>query len=139
MNYLLFGQLVGKLNPNKTYLVDGITDIASQADVDSRLSVVVNRLPDGTCETSNDPQIVNVKYENVLAFYDSYVEEVEKNKCKEKAKELIASSDWSVLSDVSTTLTNQNEFIAYRTILRNLIINPEVNPQFPTEPVPIWG
>lgn len=57
-------------------------------------------------------------------------------KCKEKAKELLASSDWSVLSDVG--LQNSADFVTYRGILRGLVISPVENPDFPTEPNPIW-
>ena len=60
-----------------------------------------------------------------------------KNQCKEKAKSLIASSDWSVLPDVNTT--NKSDFENYRSILRNLIINPIEDPIFPIEPNPIWS
>lgn len=61
---------------------------------------------------------------------------IKKENCKNQAKILIASSDWSVLSDVQ--IQNKFEFIAYREILRNYILNPVENPNFPTEPNPIW-
>jgi hypothetical protein len=60
-----------------------------------------------------------------------------KQNCKDKAKQLIASSDWSVLPDVN--ITNKSEFESYRTQLRNLIINPVEEPIFPIEPNPIWS
>jgi hypothetical protein len=63
--------------------------------------------------------------------------EFKKQNCKDKAKQLIASSDWSVLPDVN--ITNKSEFESYRTQLRNLIINPVEDPIFPTEPNPIWS
>jgi len=56
--------------------------------------------------------------------------------CKAKAKELISASDWSVLPDVN--ISNRAEFEEYRSALRELIINPVVNPGFPTEPDPVW-
>lgn len=59
------------------------------------------------------------------------------NDCKIKAKQLIAASDWSALSDVG--LVNQADFIAYRAALRALIINPVADPVWPTEPTPEWG
>ena len=72
---------------------------------------------------------------------DSQWEEVKsiiaKNKCKSKAKQLISNTDWSVLPDVS--ITNKSEFESYRNILRNYIINPIENPEFPIEPQPIWS
>lgn len=57
--------------------------------------------------------------------------------CKAKAKELIAASDWSVLPDVG--LANAADFEAYRAALRALIKNPVDNPQWPTEPQPVWS
>jgi len=60
-----------------------------------------------------------------------------KNNCKTQAKTLISLSDWSVLPDVK--LENKFEFENYRNILRNFIINPMENPEFPTEPEPIWS
>ena len=63
--------------------------------------------------------------------------EFKKNNCKDQAKQLIASSDWSVLPDVN--ITNKLEFENYRSQLRNLIINPVEDPIFPLEPNPIWS
>lgn len=56
---------------------------------------------------------------------------------KDEAKKRIAATDWSVLPDVG--LDNQDAFVAYRSILRNLIKNPVANPSWPTEPDPIWS
>jgi hypothetical protein len=63
--------------------------------------------------------------------------ESQKNACKTQAKFLLNTSDWSVLPDV--TLINSVEFIAYRAILRELVINPVIEPSWPTEPTPIWN
>lgn len=63
--------------------------------------------------------------------------EFKKQNCKDKAKQLIASSDWSVLPDVN--ITNKSEYESYRSQLRNLIINPVEDPIFPVEPNPIWS
>jgi hypothetical protein len=60
----------------------------------------------------------------------------ELNNCKSKAKELIFNCDWSVLPDVN--IYNRSEFESYRAILRDYILNPVENPDFPTEPVPKW-
>lgn len=60
-----------------------------------------------------------------------------KQKCKDKAKNLISLTDWSVLPDVS--ILNKSDFIAYREILRSLILNPVEDPIFPVEPNPIWS
>jgi len=57
--------------------------------------------------------------------------------CKNKAKQLIAKCDWSMLPDVG--LSNVSDFETYRAVLRNLIKNPVANPVWPTEPDPIWN
>jgi hypothetical protein len=62
---------------------------------------------------------------------------IQKDLCESKAKELISKCDWSVLPDVK--LTNKVEFENYRSILRNLILNPIEDPIFPIEPKPIWS
>ena len=62
---------------------------------------------------------------------------LKKSECESKAKELISKSDWSVLSDVN--LQNKVEFENYRSVLRNLILNPIEDPIFPIEPTPIWS
>ena len=60
-----------------------------------------------------------------------------KANCKSQAKSLLAASDWSVLPDVG--LKNSTDFVAYRNILRDLVIQPVVDPVFPVEPNPIWN
>ena len=62
--------------------------------------------------------------------------EVPFNNCVTKAKELLASSDWSVLPDVN--ISNRAEFETYRAQLRTLMFNPVESPVFPTEPQPVW-
>jgi hypothetical protein len=61
-----------------------------------------------------------------------------KQDCKDKAKSLLANSDWSTLPDVQTQLSNYNDFVAYRSQLRELVINPVENPVFPSEPEAKW-
>ena len=58
------------------------------------------------------------------------------DECKAKAKQLIAATDWAVLSDVG--LVNQAEYVTYRSALRAYIISPVAEPQWPTEPEPVW-
>ena len=61
-----------------------------------------------------------------------------KEQCKDKAKSLLANSDWSTLPDVQTQLSNYNDFVSYRSQLRELVINPVENPVFPSEPEARW-
>jgi hypothetical protein len=63
--------------------------------------------------------------------------QAQKDACKAKAKQLLAASDWSILPDVA--LINKSNFEAYRAELRELVLNPVVNPTFPTEPTPVWS
>lgn len=71
------------------------------------------------------------------ALWQSTQDSVAKDACKAKAKELLAASDWSVLSDVG--LANQDAFVFYRLNLRNLVKNPVTNPVFEVEPTPVWA
>jgi hypothetical protein len=63
--------------------------------------------------------------------------QAQKDACKAQAKALLAASDWSVLPDVG--LKNSADFVTYRGILRGLTTQPQVNPDFPVEPTPIWS
>ena len=63
--------------------------------------------------------------------------QAQKDACKAQAKALLAASDWSVLPDVG--LKNSANFVTYRGILRGLVTEPQVNPDFPIEPNPIWS
>ena len=56
--------------------------------------------------------------------------------CSDKAKLLLAASDWSVLPDVN--ISNKADFEAYRAQVRALVFNPVAEPVFPTEPQPVW-
>lgn len=61
-----------------------------------------------------------------------------KQDCKDKAKQLLAQSDWSTLPDVQAQLSNYQDFVNYRSQLRNIVINPVENPVFPSEPEARW-
>lgn len=63
--------------------------------------------------------------------------QAQKDECKAQAKALLAQSDWSVLPDVG--LANAADYVAYRGILRGLVTQPQVSPNFPTIPEPIWS
>jgi len=63
--------------------------------------------------------------------------QAQKDACKAQAKALLAASDWSVLSDVG--LANAADFVTYRGILRGYVTQPQVNPDFPVEPTPVWA
>jgi hypothetical protein len=63
--------------------------------------------------------------------------QAQKDACKEKAKSLLAQTDWAVLSDVG--LKNSADFVTYRGILRGLVIQPQETPDFPVEPKAVWS
>jgi len=63
--------------------------------------------------------------------------QAKKDECVENCKQLLQASDWSVLPDVG--LQNQADYVLYRSILRNYVINPVENPDYPTLPTPIWS
>ena len=58
--------------------------------------------------------------------------------------ELVYETDWTTIPDVASSindpyLTNQDAFIAYRNILRQLAVNPVTEPVFPTAPTSQWS
>jgi hypothetical protein len=94
------------------------------------------------------PQVVRVVgSENPIAYdengnevsYDLALvtDQAKKDANVAKAKALLASTDWATLSDVG--LANSDEYVTYRGILRGLIIQPQAEFNFPTEPKPIWS
>jgi len=95
--------------------------------------VLENNIYEGLEWYDTDPKPTKEELDNQ---WDLVNENYKKNQCKTKSKQLIANCDWSVLQDVK--IENKNEFINYREILRNYILNPVENPVFPTEPTPIW-
>ncbi len=79
-------------------------------------------------------------------FYDpkSVMVQAQKNECKQQATQLLYKTDWTTISDVANPinnpyLTNQDEFIAYRNIVRGLAVNPVIDPVFPDTPTPVWS
>ena len=73
---------------------------------------------------------------SIITINQAKLSEIKKDECKYEAKQRIASSDWSVLPDMS--ILNSNDFITYREELRALIKDPIENPVWPIEPQPIW-
>lgn len=71
-------------------------------------------------------------------------EENAKASCKQQASALLYETDWTTIPDVADPantpyLTNQAEFIAWRSQVRALAVNPVVDPVFPPKPNEIWG
>lgn len=72
----------------------------------------------------------------VVYNLQAVTEQAQKDACKDKAKALLAASDWAVLPDVG--LSNQDAFVFYRLNLRNLVKDPVVDPVWESEPIPAW-
>jgi len=63
-----------------------------------------------------------------------------------QAQELLSQTDWTAIASVADPalsnpyLTNQQEFLTYRSTVRNLGVNPSTTPAvFPTQPTPTWS
>jgi Tfp pilus assembly protein FimT len=62
-----------------------------------------------------------------------------------QAKQILSNTDWTSIADVanpdksSPYLMNQADFIAYRSTVRNIAINPTYDAVFPTQPVEQWS
>ena len=66
------------------------------------------------------------------------------SQCKQTASSLLYQTDWTVIPDVSNPdntphLTNKDEFVAYRNLIRALAINPVTNPVWPQKPTAQWS
>lgn len=65
--------------------------------------------------------------------------------CKDTAQSILSSTDWTSINDVGDPLksnpylTNQADFIVYRSTIRNYAVNPVINPVWPTQPTEKWS
>jgi len=79
------------------------------------------------------------------ALWPSTQEVQAKNTCKQQAVALLQETDWTTIPDVANPsdsnpyLTNQREFMTWRSEIRQLAVNPVVAPVWPTQPTPQWG
>jgi hypothetical protein len=78
------------------------------------------------------------------ALWVTTQETLAKKSCKEQASALLYETDWTTIPDVADSantpyLTNQAEFITWRSQIRALAINPVVDPVFPPKPNEVWG
>lgn len=65
---------------------------------------------------------------------------------KQQATALLSQTDWTATVDISNSqysnpyLVNQNEFLAYRSTVRAIAVNPPTTPAiFPAVPVEVWA
>ena len=65
--------------------------------------------------------------------------------CKATASGILSATDWTSIADVGDPtksnpyLVNQAAFISYRSIVRNLAVNPVTDPIFPIAPTEQWS
>jgi len=83
--------------------------------------------------------------EELDALWPSTQETVAKADCKAQATALLSATDWTTIPDVanpsasSPYLMNQGAFIAWRSQVRALAVNPVANPVFPAQPTEQWS
>lgn len=82
--------------------------------------------------------------EELDALWIPTQEAIAKQDCKKQASALLYETDWTTIPDVadptnSPYLVNQAEFIAWRSQVRALAVNPVVDPVFPSKPQEQWG
>jgi hypothetical protein len=99
------------------------------------------------------PQVVSTRGDEAFDVdgnqvqYDSVAvqEQADKITCKQQAVALLQATDWTTIPDVANPsdsnpyLTNQREFMTWRSEIRQLAVNPVANPVWPTQPTPQWG
>lgn len=67
------------------------------------------------------------------------------NACKRQASQLLYETDWTTIPDVADPtksnpyLINVQDYVTYRSALRQLAVYPVANPVWPTKPVSQWG
>ena len=72
-------------------------------------------------------------------------EQADKITCKQQAVTLLQATDWTTIPDVANPsasnpyLMNQGAFIAWRSQVRALAVNPVTNPVFPAQPTEQWS
>ena len=99
------------------------------------------------------PQVVTTRgdvaydVDDNVVQYDSVAvqEEADKLSCSAQAKAILTNTDWASIPDVGNPdasnpyLVNQAAFIAYRSQIRALAVNPVANPVWPTHPTEQWS
>jgi hypothetical protein len=89
---------------------------------------------DGLTWLSDTPKPTQAELD---ALWPATQDAAAKNSCSTQAKSLLAASDWAMLPDVG--LANVSDYVTYRGILRGYVLQPVVDPVWPTEPTPVWS
>jgi hypothetical protein len=75
----------------------------------------------------------------------AYNEQQKADQNANQAKQILTNTDWTSIADVADPaksnpyLVNQAEFIAYRSTIRNIAVNPTWDAVFPTAPTEVWS
>lgn len=99
------------------------------------------------------PQVVTTRGDVAYDVDDNVVqydpvavqEEADKLACSDQAKAILTATDWTSIPDVGNPdasnpyLVNQTTFIAYRSQIRALAVNPVANPVWPSQPTEQWS
>lgn len=108
------------------------------------IDAIISLVPDAEVSVANNkdilwhkPELSPVTEEQIHAELVKLESKYLLTACKEKAKQLLAQTDWAVLPDVG--LANQDAFVFYRLNLRNLVKNPVADPVFEDVPQAIWS
>jgi len=103
------------------------------------------------CTLNTNPTLVNETWtlewtitdftpEEQAAYYANLAQQN-----KTQAQQILINTDWTSIADVADPLKsnpylmNQSEFIAYRSTIRNIAVNPTWNALFPTAPIESWS
>lgn len=97
------------------------------------------------------PTLIDGEYFQTWEVYDLDPEQIQYNKDqiaqqkKQQGKQLLTETDWTAIPSVADPaqsnpyLVNQNEFFAYRSSVRDIVLNPTWDAVFPEMPVEIWS
>lgn len=84
--------------------------------------------------------------ENLVSYDPVYVQDYANVlACSDQAKTILTATDWTSIPDVGSStasnpyLVNQAAFIAYRSQIRALAVNPVANPVWPVQPTEQWS
>lgn len=143
-------------NQNFTYWFP-LTDAAT---VDGHQLVQVRQLTQPSydpatqnCSPNNTPELVDGEWidgwtvtEKTPEEQEAYIQSV-KNSNKQQAEQLLSATDWASIPSVADPaqsdpyLENQAAFLAYRSQVREIAVNPPSTPvtNWPTLPAEVWS
>jgi hypothetical protein len=97
------------------------------------------------------PEQTNGEWYQVWTVVDLDAEQIAYNQQQKayqnanQAKQILSNTDWTAIPDVADPaksnpyLTNQADFVAYRSTVRNIAVNPTWDAVFPTAPTEQWS